>query len=104
MSLKNVRFTEDLNLPLPVENISRLIAERGSKYLEGKRSTTVAAVALFYASQLLGTNVDAASVAKVASIAETTLRNHLKTLKDNKSKLISASEVEEALKDLESTK
>jgi len=84
------KFVNDLNLPRPVEYFAQKIAEKGVNLMEGKRTSTTASSALLLALEVLGlTNVSSSDIARVAKIAENTLKSSTKILRENKSQLYS---------------
>ena len=98
------RFVEELRIPnsYVVSGLAKKIVEKSVNIMEGKRTTTIASAALYFAIELLGiTSVTSADVSRVAKIAENTLKSASKVLKEKKSSLITNEELQDFKSQLE---
>eukprot|EP01091_Cochliopodium_minus_P015881 TRINITY_DN576_c0_g1_i1.p1 TRINITY_DN576_c0_g1~~TRINITY_DN576_c0_g1_i1.p1 ORF type:complete len:311 (+),score=109.04 TRINITY_DN576_c0_g1_i1:32-934(+) len=97
-----VKFVAELKLPYPVNGLAKKIVEKAVNLMEGKRSTTTASAALCFAIELLGiTTCTSGDISRVAKIAENTLKGACKTLRENKSQIVTNEDINEAKSQLD---
>jgi transcription initiation factor TFIIIB Brf1 subunit/transcription initiation factor TFIIB len=92
-------FCEQLQLPMLVVNVAKMIQTKSQPFVEGKTPSTIAAGSIILAGELLYYQVDRFSLLAVANCADSTLKKYCKEIKTKVPLLIEPAVLEQTIKE-----